>query len=146
MGAPVASRVSGLEELAHWIAAAGARGAVRFELWIKMRGSEQERVTVGSSAEPFEIADELLAQVERDRRVELGQAAYAVFAYREKDKAPAERAFVSLAARAIAVPVAGDGANGSAAAANPSAALASVLSSVHGMTRDAFGSLQREKA
>jgi hypothetical protein len=142
MGTTTAARVAGLEELAQWIAGAGARGAGRFELWVKVRGSEQERVLTGASAEPFDVADELLAHVERDRRVELGQAAYAVFAYREKDKAPAERAFVSLAARAIAMPVTAEGAAG--AAASPSAALASVLSTMQGMTRDVFGSLQRE--
>jgi cell division septum initiation protein DivIVA len=142
MGTTTAARVAGLEELAQWIAGAGARGAGRFELWVKVRGSEQERVLTGASAEPFDVADELLAHVERDRRVELGQAAYAVFAYREKDKAPAERAFVSLAAPAIAMPVTAEGAAG--AAASPSAALASVLSTMQGMTRDVFGSLQRE--
>jgi hypothetical protein len=142
MGATTAARVAGLEELAHWIAGVGARGAVRFELWVKVRGSEQERAHVGAASEPFDVADELLAHVERDRRVELGQAAYAVFAYREKDKAPVERAFVSLAARAIAMPVTAEGANGSAS--SPSAALASVLSTMQGMTRDVFGSLQRE--
>ena len=140
-GATPAARVAGLEELAHWIAAAGARGAARFELWVKVRGSEQERVLTGAASEPFDVAEELLAHVERDRRVELGQAAYAVFAYREKDKAPAERAFVSLAARAIAMPVTAEGAGGSS---SPSAALASVLSTMQGMTRDVFGSLQRE--
>lgn len=136
------AHVTGLEELAPWLAAASARGAVRFELWVKVRGAEQERVHVGVASESFDLADELLVRVERDRRVELGQAAYAIFAYRGKDKAPSERAFVSLSMRAIAAtPMIHEG-NG--AVASPSAAFASVLSTMQDMTRDVFGSLQRE--
>jgi hypothetical protein len=143
MGTNVA-RVSGLDELAQWIATASGRGADRFELWQKTRGSEQERVHVGTAREPFDLADELLAHVEGDRRLELGHVSYAVFAYRGEDKTPLERAFVSPATtRAVPMTLAVGGAAGDGHP-QPSAALASVFTSIQQMTRDVFGSLQRE--
>ena len=63
-----AARVSGLEELSEWIALSAAKGADRFELWSKVRGTEQQRAHVAVQTEPFEIADELLTCVERDGR------------------------------------------------------------------------------
>jgi hypothetical protein len=132
------------DDLAHWIAASSGRGAERFELWQKMRGSEQQRVHVGAAAEPFDLADELLAHVEGDRRVELGHVSYAVFAYRAAGAAPVERAFVSPApARAVPMPLAVGGVAGDGHI-QPSAALASVFTSMQQMARDVFGSLQRE--
>lgn len=144
MNGPIA-RISGMDELAQWIAAAEARGAERYELWQKTRGSEQQRVHVGSASEPLDLADELLARVEADKRVELGHVSYAVFAYRRNETTPLERAFVSSAPRAVPMPMAlPGGAIADAPGGSPSVALATVLSSMHQMTREVFGSLQRE--
>ena len=41
-----AARVSGLEELSEWVALTAANGADRFELWSKVRGTEQQRAHV----------------------------------------------------------------------------------------------------
>jgi hypothetical protein len=73
---------------AEWVGLAGANGADRFELWNKVRGTDQQRAQVAVRTEPFDVAEELLAHVERDGRVETGHAAYAVYAYRGGEKAP----------------------------------------------------------
>ena len=140
------ARVTSLEDLAEWLSSVAAQGADRFELWVKVRGAEQERVHTASTLEPFDAADELLVRVERDRRVDVGQAAYAVFAYRGKEKAPLERAIVSPAAQAMAMPVGISpmGSSGAMAEASPSLALTTVLSTMHQMTQEVFGTLQRE--
>jgi hypothetical protein len=147
-----AARVSGLEDLSEWIALAGAKGADRFELWNKVRGTEQQRAHVAAQTEPFEIADELLARVERDARAETGQVAYAVFAFRGKEKTPLERAFVSTPPSAM-VTVGSYAATPSAfataaadPATGPSLALTTVLATMHQMTQEVFATLQRENA
>jgi hypothetical protein len=144
------ARVSGLEELSEWIALTAANGADRFELWSKVRGTAQQRAHVAVQTEPFEIADELLTLVEHDSRTETGQAAYAVFAYRGKERTPSERAFVSAPPSAMmtVVPQAMSGFAAAAAdpTAGPSLALTTVLTTMHQMTQDVFATLQRENA
>jgi hypothetical protein len=147
-----AARVSGLEELSEWIAVSAAKGADRFELWSKVRGTEQQRAHVAVHTEPFEIADELLARVERDGRAESGQAAYAVFAYRGKEKTPLERAFVSpppsamLTVGSYAAAPSAFAAAAADPATGPSLALTTVLATMHQMTQEVFATLQRENA
>jgi hypothetical protein len=147
-----AARVSGLDELSEWIALSAAKGADRFELWSKVRGTEQQRAHVAVQTEPFEIADELLTCVERDGRTGAGWAAYAVFAYRGKEKTPSERAFVSAPPSAM-IPVGLHATTPSAFAAGgaeptmgPSLALTTVLETMHRMIQDVFATLQRENA
>jgi regulator of replication initiation timing len=142
-------RVTTLDEMAHWIASAAGRGAARFELMLKLRGLDQERVLTATGDEPLEVADEFFSHVEADRRIDVGQAIYAVFAFRTGDRAPFERAFVSPVARtmstahapyeAYASPsYAVDGSNGHALAAT------SAIATTQQMVRDVFTSLQRE--
>jgi hypothetical protein len=153
MPSPIAAaRVSGLEELSEWVALTAAKGADRFELWSKVRGTEQHRAHVAVQTEPFEIADELLTWVERDGRTGTGWAAYAVFAYRGKEKTPSERAFVSAPPSAM-IPVGSHATTPSAFAAaaaepttGPSLALTTVLETMHRMIQDVFATLQRENA
>jgi hypothetical protein len=138
-GIVVIARLTGLEEIASWIASTNAHGATRIELWRKLRGSEQERVhAVAPGREPLDAADELLAIVERDRAVEQGTAAYALFAFRgDKASTPAERAFVQPVAKAVAVPVVASSSDGP----HP---MASMLATMEQMTHGVFGALQKE--
>ena len=152
MAAAVPARVSALDELSEWIALAAARGADRFELWSKVRGIEQQRAHVATQTEPFELADELLARVERDSRAEAGQVAYAVFAYRGKEKTPIERAFITPPSVAM-VAVGSYGASPSGLAsgagdpsAGPSLALTTMLTTIQQMNQGVFATLQRENA
>jgi hypothetical protein len=146
------ARVSGLKELSEWIASTAARGADRFELWSKVRGTEQQRAHVAVQTDYFEIADELLALVEQDSRIETGQAAYAVFAYRGKEKTPSERAFVSASPTALIAMRSHVGTPSAFAAAaaeptvGPSLALTTVLETIRQMIQDVFATLQRENA
>jgi hypothetical protein len=145
-------RVSGLQELSEWVGLAGANGADRFELWNKVRGTEQQRAHVAVRTEPFDVAEELLAHVERDGRVETGHAAYAVYAYRGDEKAPSERAFVSMPPRALvtvgsyATPTPAFATGAADPTMGPSLALTNVLSTMHEMIRDMFAAFQRENA
>lgn len=139
----ITMRVAGMDDLAQWVSAATARGAARFELWLKLRGVEQERVLSATGDEPLEVADEFLSHVEGDRRVDTGQAIYAVFAYRDENKTPSERAFVAASPRSIATthaaPLAHETPNG-----DHLHAAASAIAMTQQMIRDVFGSLQRE--
>jgi hypothetical protein len=136
-------RVTGLEELTEWLAAAAGQGADRFELWIKQRGCDSVLVKAAAQKDPFDIADELLATVERDRRADLGQVAYAVYAYRGKEPSPFERAFLQPGSRAIAVPF-GANAIGAGDGSGPALAVTSLLAQMQHMNQEVFGTLQRE--
>jgi hypothetical protein len=139
----VVARVNGLEELTEWLAAAAGQGADRFELWIKQRGCDSAHVKTAEHREPFDIADELLATIERDRRAEPGQVAFAVYAFRGTEPAPFDRAILQSGSRAIVTPF-GMHATAVVDGAGPALAITSLLGAMQHMTQEVFGTLQRE--
>jgi hypothetical protein len=134
--------VASIEELSAWMASAQQRGAVRFELWERVRAG-QRRVhvwTIGETNDVGFIADDVQARVDKDRRVDRGQVAYAVLAFRKDDATPLTRVFVLPQGNGTAL--ATPSALVTADDANPQGIIAMLMR--HNETRERSGTAQFE--